>query len=273
MGYNMTMSSIVSRSVLVLNAICSGRERLDFAQITEAVGLPKSSTYRILSILREEGLITLDPVRNVFGPGPTLTGWATNVLAAGGLPEVSAPTLSRLSADVKCSTGLSILDQGHVLWLKIVDYPTRHRYSARVGDRVPLHVCAAGKSILAFLDPGTAESIIASLTFQTFTHRTITGPDALKEELADVREAGFATSNREEYLQEVGAAAPVFDHNGDVIGAISMWDMTGQNRIENLLLDKYRLLAAAAEISRQFGFDPDGKGADDGRHLAAAGDG
>jgi len=58
-----------------------------------------------------------------------------------------------------------------------------------------------------------------------------------------------------------------------VIGAISMWDMTGQNRIENLLLDKYRLLAAAAEISRQFGFDPDGEGADDGRHLAAAGDG
>ena len=39
---------------------------------------------------------------------------------------------------------------------------------------------------------------------------------------------GFlSTSDREEYLKEVGAAAPVFDHNGDVIGAISMWDMTG----------------------------------------------
>lgn len=146
----MTKSSIVSKSVLVLNSICSSQERLSFAQIIDAVGLPKISTHRILSILREEGLVTFDPVRNVFGPGPTLTGWAANVLVAGGLPAVAAPTLSRLSADVKCSTGLSILDQGHILWLKIVDYPTRHRYSARVGDRVPLHVCAAGKSILAF---------------------------------------------------------------------------------------------------------------------------
>ena len=108
----MTTSSIISKSVLVLNAICSGRERLNFSQIVDAVGLPKSSTHRILSILQEEGLVTLDPVRNVFGPGLTLTGWATNVFVAGGLPEVAAPTLSRLSADVKCSTGLSILDPG-----------------------------------------------------------------------------------------------------------------------------------------------------------------
>ena len=71
---------------------------------------------------------------------------------------------------------------------------------------------------------------------------------------------GFlSTSDREEYLKEVGAAAPVFDHNGDVIGAISMWGMTGQNQIENLLQDKSKLLAAAAEISRKFGFEPDKK--------------
>ena len=253
----MTTSSIVSKSVLVLNVICSRQERINFSQIVDAVGLPKSSTHRILAILREEGLITLDPVRNVFSPGPTLMGWATSVFMAGGLTEAAAPILSQLSTDLNYSTGLSILNQGHVLWLKIVHYPIRHRYSADVGDRVPLQVCAAGKSILAFLDTKIADSIIATLTFETLTPHTITSPEALKEELASIRDAGFATSNREEYLQEVGAAAPVFDHNGDVIGAISMWDMTGQNQIENLLQDKSKLLAAAKEISRKFGFDPD----------------
>ena len=49
----MTKSSIVSKSVLVLNAICTSRERLSFTQIIDVVGLPKSSTHRILSILRE----------------------------------------------------------------------------------------------------------------------------------------------------------------------------------------------------------------------------
>ena len=253
----MTTSSIISKSVLVLNVICSSLERLSFSQIVDAAGLPKSSTHRILSILREESLITLDPVRNVFGPGPTLTGWATSVFMGGGLTEAAAPILSKLSADLNYSTGLAILDQEYVLWLKIVHYPIRHRYSAVVGDRVPLQVCASGKSILAFLDTKIAENIIASLAFETLTPHTITSPEALKKELASIRDAGFATSNLEEYLQEVAAAAPVFDHNGDVIGAISMWDMTGQCQIENLLQDKSKLLSAAAEISRKFGFDPE----------------
>ena len=253
----MNTSSIVSKSVLVLNVICSSQERLSFSQIVDAVGLPKSSTHRILSILREEGLITLDPVRNIFSPGPTLTDWATSVFMAGGLTEAAAPILNQLSVDLSYSTGLSILSQGHILWLKIVHYPIRNRYSATVGDRVPVQVCAAGKSILAFLDTQIAENIIASLTFETLTPHTISSPEALKGELAGIRDAGFATSDREEYLKEVGAAAPVFDHNGDVIGAISMWDMTGHNQIENLIQDKSKLLSAAAEISRKFGFDPE----------------
>ena len=71
---------------------------------------------------------------------------------------------------------------------------------------------------------------------------------------------GFlSTSDREEYLNQLGAPAPLLDHNRHVIGAISMWDMTGQNQIENLLQDKSKLLAAAAEISRKFGFEPDKK--------------
>tara|TARA_B100000768_G_C11204164_1_gene343077 strand:- start:92 stop:346 length:255 start_codon:yes stop_codon:yes gene_type:complete len=60
---------------------------------------------------------------------------------------------------------------------------------------------------------------------------------------------GFlSTSDREEYLKEVGAAAPVFDHNGDVIGAISMWDMTGHNQIENLIQDKSSLMCEGVSI-------------------------
>ena len=250
----MTKSSIISKSMRVLDIICASRTRLTYSQITEASGLPKSSTHRLLSILREEGLVALDPLRNVYGPGPVLMGWATNVLSAADLPEISATPLMKLSSEVKAGTAVSILDESQVLWLRIVDYPSRHRQAPRVGDRTPVHVCAAGKALLAFSENARRQTILDKMEFEAFTHRTITDPKAFADELDNVREVGVAISNREEYLQDVGLAAPVFDHNGDVIAAVSMWDMTGKRGADDLWAHRQRLVDAAAEISAQLGF-------------------
>ena len=252
----MTKSSIMSKSVQLLDIICSSRTRLTYSQITEAAGLPKSSVHRLLSILREEGLVTLDPHRNVYGPGPMLMGWATNVLSAADLPDIAATTLMTLSSEVKAGTALSILDGNQVLWLKIVDYPARHRQAPRVGDRTPAHVCAAGKALLAFSDQLQRQAALESLAFEAFTHRTIVEHDAFVTELEKVRTTGIATSNREEFLQDVGLAAPVFDHNGDAIAAISMWDMTGRRSIDELLVHKHKVVNAAADVSAQLGYTP-----------------
>lgn len=250
----MTKSSIISKSVQVLDIICSSRTRLTYSQITEASGLPKSSTHRLLSILREEGLVAVDPLRNVYGPGPMLMGWATNVLSAADLPDIAASALMNLSREVKAGTGISILDGDKILWLKMIDYPSRHRYAPRVGDRTPLHITAAGKVLLAFARHDLRQDILSSINLEQFTHRTITDKEKLIEEISQVRSAGYAVSNREEYLQDVGLAAPVFDHNGDVIAAVSMWDMTGRRSADDLLAHRQKLIDTAAEISAQLGY-------------------
>ena len=198
--------------------------------------------------------MALDPLRNVYAPGPLLMGWATNVLSAADLPEIAASTLVKLSSDVKVGTAISILGGNQVLWLKIVDYPTRHRQAPRVGDRTPIHVCAAGKVLLAFSEGIRRQAILEVLELEAFTHRTITDRDLFAAELDKVREAGIAISNREEFLQDIGLAAPVFDHNGDVIAAISMWDMTGRRSADDLLIHRQKLIDAAAEISTQLGY-------------------
>lgn len=256
----MTKSSIISKSVQLLDIICASRTRLTYSQITEASGLPKSSTHRLLSILREEGLVALDPHRNVYGPGPALMSWATNVLSAADLPEISATPLLRLSSAINAGAAISILDESQVLWLRIVDYPSRHRQAPRVGDRTPVHVCAAGKALLAFSENARRQTILATMEFEPFTHRTITDPKTFVAELDKVRETGIAISNREEYLQDVGLAAPVFDHNGDVIAAVSMWDMTGKRSADDLLAHRQRLVDTAAEISAQLGFSTAAQG-------------
>ncbi len=250
----MTKSSIVSRSVIVLDVICSSRTRLSFAEIAQKCGFPKSSTHRILSILREEGLVALDPLRNLYRPGPKLLSLATGALNAADLADIAGPILQKLSSEAKLGAAIGVLDEGHVLWLQFIDYPSRHRTAPRVGDRTPAHVCATGKALLAFSNSLQRKSIIGMMKFEAFTDRTITDPATLEAELDNAREAGVAISNREEFLQDVGIAAPVFDHNGDVVASIGMFDMTGRLSVKDLLLHKNKLLGAAGHISAQLGF-------------------
>lgn len=250
----MTKSSIVSRSVIVLDIICSSRTRLSFVKIAQKCGFPKSSTHRILSILREEGLVALDPLRNLYRPGPKLLSLATGALNAADLADIAGPILQELSSEATLSAAIGVLDEGHVLWLQFIDNPSRHRTAPRVGDRTPAHVCATGKALLAFSNSLQQQSIMEMMEFEVFTHRTITDPETFQTELKKIRAAGIATSNREEFLQDVGIAAPVFDHNGDVVASIGMFDMTGRLSLKDLLLHQSKLLGAASFISAQLGF-------------------
>lgn len=250
----MTKSSIISKSMGILDIICNSRTRLNYSQITESSGLPKSSVHRLLSILREEGLITLDPIRSVYRPGPKLMQWSTSILSAADLPELAASFLMKLSRQANAGTGISILDEDSILWLKMVDFPSRHRYAPRVGDRTPIHITAAGKVLLAFSNSEIQQEILSTLKLEPFTHRTITNKTEFAKELTRVKSQGYAISNREEYLQDVGVAAPVFDMNGDIVAAVSMWDMTGKKNVNDLLENLDSLKDAASEISKQLGY-------------------
>jgi DNA-binding IclR family transcriptional regulator len=249
----MAQSSIVTKVAKVLDVILSSPMRLSYSQITKEVGLPKSTAHRILSILVEESLITLDPVRNLYHPGPMILRWASNALNANDLPEIATSTLVALSAATQASVGISILDGENILWLKMVEQTVRHRHSPRVGDRAPAHATAAGKALLAFVDPVQRASSLRAMQFTPFTAQTITAPDIFDAELVRVVKAGVATSNREEFLLDVGIAAPIYDHMGDCVAAISLWDTTGIRELSEVLEHKARLLRAAAEISRQLG--------------------
>jgi len=138
----------------------------------------------------------------------------------------------------------------------MVDFPSRHRYAPRVGDRTPIHITAAGKVLLAFSNPEIQQEILSTIKLEPFTHRTITSKTEFSKELTRVKSQGYAISNREEYLQDVGVAAPVFDMNGDIVAAVSMWDMTGKKNVNELLENLDSLKDAASEISKQLGYEP-----------------
>jgi DNA-binding IclR family transcriptional regulator len=94
--------------------------------------------------------------------------------------------------------------------------------ATRVGERLPAHCTAEGKVLLAHLSPGEVRSLFGSEELDVLTERSVGTPEALEEELARVRERGYAF-DREEALEGMCCiAAPVTNEHGDVAWALSM---------------------------------------------------
>lgn len=90
------------------------------------------------------------------------------------------------------------------------------------GHRDELHHTAVGKAILAHLPPERVDEIIATRGLSRQTDETIIDEDELHAELETVREGGFAFNRGETIPGLIGAGAPIFYPNGEVVGAISI---------------------------------------------------
>lgn len=90
---------------------------------------------------------------------------------------------------------------------------------AELGERVDLHNIAAGKAILAHLPESRVREIIQKHGLKAYTENTITDPDELFEELATIREQGYA-QNRDEAIDNFRAVASPIFLDGEVQGSI-----------------------------------------------------
>ena len=89
-----------------------------------------------------------------------------------------------------------------------------------MGAELPLYASALGKAMLAY-SPEHAIADLLAEPLPRLTSRTLT-PAALRDELAEVRERGYARERDEAILGESSIAAPIFDHSGHAVGAIGI---------------------------------------------------
>ncbi len=252
----MAISSIVSKSSAVLDTVCASSTPLSFTRVMTLTGLPKSSTHRILSVLLEEQLVAFDKDRQTYQPGARLIGWATAALSPNDLPELSTAVMEDLHRNTGGHVALSIAEGSSVLYLKTVDGGEPFRLAPRVGERSPMHACAAGKALLAHLRPYKRDAILVDADLARFTDFTITCPEAFAKNLEQVRVNGFAICDREEFLRVAGISAPIFGHHGDVVGALSLWNTIDRQDIDALLGFSTTLTTATNLISARLGYDP-----------------
>ena len=124
---------------------------------------------------------------------------------------------------------------------------------AHPGMREPFHCSASGKVLLAFLPDSAIEATLANYDFIKYTARTITSVRKFKNVLEEVRVAGYATNDREEYEHLVGISAPVFNYLSEPTAVLNIWALHQRCSVKELSKWADELMASASKVTELIG--------------------
>ena len=246
---------MLGRAVRLLELIAeSGPYR--FCEIQEHTGLPKATLHRLLSELADERLVNFDEKTNLYRAGFRVLELANPIWTRSDIRTLAHDQLLGLSALTNETVQLAVHADTQMVVIDHVESQESVRLSISVGTQVPVYCTGVGKVMLAWCDKQQQESILSRVSFARFTTNTLTDLSALKQELAQVSEQGYAIDAEEHFAGSGSIAAPVVDHSGRAVAGISITAPTFRAPAEKLLQWREPLVAAAAIISGRLAPSP-----------------
>lgn len=169
------------------------------------------------------------------------------------LVEVAEPFLLQLVDRTGESAHLAVVDEGESVFIDKKDGKQPIRGFTEIGSRAPAYCCATGKAALAYQTDAQVTRVATHLT--RFTDMTIVTPNALRQELSEVRSDGYAVNRGEWYDDVWGVAAPVLAAGDTLYATVGIW--APRHRVEDKVDQLGAIVrATAAELSAAFGCTP-----------------
>ena len=213
--------SSASKVLSLLDAVaCADRGVVGVSEVAAAVGLPKSTTHRLLKTLEEHRFIGRAGAKYRIGGRFCELVEATRWSDYGELRAAADEPLSWLFERAGKTVHLAVLSGPDVLYLEKLTGAGGTRLPSRVGRRFPATCTALGKAILAFSEPAVVAATLRP-PLRRSTRYSIASAQQLVPQLAEARAAGVSYEYEEARLGSTCIAAPIV-RDGRALAAISM---------------------------------------------------
>jgi DNA-binding IclR family transcriptional regulator len=243
----------VERALQILGCFDDENPERGVSEIAQAVGLHKATTHRILTTLLNYGYIERSEDEQRYRLGLRLASLGCKVIRRMDLRQEALPFMTQLVETWDESCDLSIFDQERVFYVEVLTGSHALTIAASVGQRLPAHCTASGKLFFAHLPPETLDAIF-SKPLRAYTEKTITAPDALRQQFEAIRRQGYSFDDEELEAGIRAIASPIRNLNGEIIAAISIPGPTKRMTDDRIALIIPTLIEAAQNISRRMGW-------------------
>jgi len=244
----------IVRAFSMLEAISNANgEKLGIQDLAKASKLSKATAYRIASTLVSLDYLEKD-VNNKYSLGLKLISLSAVVLNNLQLVEVAKAELQDLAKEIGLTTHLGTLDGNDLLYLAKANSNNSIRTTSYVGQRSYVHSTSLGKVLCAYQPLSRVAYILREKGMPEFTPKTITKIDDYLMELESVKAQGYAVDDEENEKYVRCVAAPVFDHTGRVVAAISISGLIvhiPESRLDAVVA---AVRSRALQVSRKMGY-------------------
>ena len=226
-----------TRTLDIIEYVVAHNRPLVAQEIAVALGIPVSSLSYLLGTLVDRGYLAREGRRYSAGPG------LQRLQASPGgfsLAERAAPLVRTLRVQLNETTSFFVRSEWDVEAIVTETSEQALRYAVPTGARLPMHALASGKALLAALPDDELDRYVAETERQRVTPATVTSEKALRREIGEIRQTGFAVTD-EEFSLGIRGIGRVVTIGGEPVGALSVavpkarFDEAVQHRVMDML--------------------------------------
>ena len=241
------------KAIRVLECFSLQEPRLPLTDIARKVGLPLSTAHRILTTLRTVGIVEQEGDRDLYRLGLKLLELGSMVLANLEVHREALPCIEELVRETGETVHLGVFDGSQVVSIEKMDSPHGLASNITIGKGAPAYCTGVGKALLAHQPDSTVEHV-CRLGLAKHTRQTITDPERLRRELAQVRAQGYAVDNMEHQPDVRCVAVPIRDHSGRVVASLSVSGPATRIPKDRIPTLAALVREAAAKLSARLGY-------------------
>ena len=250
------MDKTVIKCLRLVEALARSDRPRGVTELAAELGLTKSNVHRLLETLMAEGYVKRHAERRSYELTLKLWDLGTSVASHLDIREIARAHMRKLAEATGESVHLSVLEGNEVVYVDNIETSHPVRAYSRLGSRAPAHCVATGKVMLAW----QPEDVISSVCEDAkgVPPATVDSPARLRLEFSHARENGYAITSGEWRRGVGGVAAPIRNDLGEAFAAVAISGPTERLTVPTLREMAPLVVAAAAGISRDLGYQGNG---------------
>lgn len=244
------MLKTLSQSLDILRMFTKEKPTWGGRELASELNQNHTKIYRILETLEKHRFLIKNKETKKYSLGFAV--WELGHTASENfhIKELIHPILKKVSEHTNESAFLTILDGEEGLTFDAVEAQATVRFSVSIGSRTPLYAGASYRSILAHLSTEFIDHYLNKELTQ-FTAKTMVNPAAIRADLQQIRERGYAMSEGEYTADVVAVAVPIF-HKNTIFGSLTISGPRYRINHEQIELFKQELTGARNELQNVF---------------------
>lgn len=218
----------IERTFSILEMLDKTQRGWNISEMSRKLNIPKSSAHVIFLTLERLGYVKKEASSRRYQLGLKVYGLGRSLMKNLDLPDIALPHLRWLVEQTKLTSHLGVLEKNKSVFIQKVDGPGMIKFDTYIGKGADVHCTGLGKALLAHAPEEVVGEILAVDSFHRYTKTTICTPAELKKSLAQVRSKGYSVDDEEEELGVRCIAAPIMNHVGETVAAVSVTGTTFQ---------------------------------------------